>query len=360
MLSEVLKLFGKLFIVITALITVCLYLAALVLEPALFYLTSQGLNAGTYHLSVLPFWFLNLQIGIPVDLNVGIVFFVLWTVFTLSFVAAWKTKTSFPKTIKEVFSKPTGKLFNNSLLALPVINCMTLLGVIVLNSLQEAGGIPTGTSPIADEPFLGFFDLSYSAVVEEVGFRLLPIGVFLFLVLLVVVSKKQETVFSKGQKVKLLFLAVLFPEKAKTKANTKTISTHGIKNGISPGEWGILVFTSLVFGLAHFNPGVSWELGKISSATLAGLVIGLSYLVYGAHAAIISHWFFNSYTDTYILLSEVYPVTESISNVVAGLSLTLGLLGWMYVAYFGYNKLQKTKPEQDSQLEPSTSPPVSL
>jgi hypothetical protein len=238
---------------------------------------------------------------------------------------------------------------------------MTLLAVIVLGSLQEAGGIPTGTSPIQDEPFLGFFDLSYSAVIEEVGFRLLPIGIFLFLYLLIAVSKNRDFVFSLKQKIKLFFMSILFPDKAKQMVGTKTVSIDGIKNGISAGEWAVLVFTSLIFGLAHFNPGVSWELGKISSAAIAGLVIGFSYLVYGAHAAIISHWFFNSYTDTYILLSEVYPVTEPISNVVAGLSLTLGLIGWLYVAYLGYSKLErKTKTQPNSQLDPTTlSPPIS-
>lgn len=359
MLSDAVKLFAKLFLVITTVVTVFLYLFAIILEPLLFYLTPEGLTSSAFHLSVLPLWFLNIPIRIPIDLNLGIVFFGLWSIFTLSFVAAWKIKENFHATIKHALTKPAQKLFSNSLFAMPVINSMTLIAVIVISSIQEVGGIPTGTSPITGEPFTDFFELSYSAVVEEVGFRLLPIGFFIFLSL-ILVAKKKELNFSLAQKIKLFFAAILFPEKAKTMAKTKTVTIHGVRNGISTGEWGMLLFTSLVFGLAHFNPGVSWDVGKISSATIAGLIIGFSYLVYGAHTAIIAHWFFNSYTDTYILLSEVYPFTEPLANVVAVLSLILGILGWGYVAYVGWRKLatKTQKNQQNSQIEATPSQPI--
>ncbi|TRO51065.1 CPBP family intramembrane metalloprotease [Candidatus Bathyarchaeota archaeon] len=225
------------------------------------------------------------------------------------------------------------------------INNMTLVLILVINSLQEAGGIPTGTPPIQDKPFVDFFALSYSVVVEEIGFRLLPIGIFL-LVSLLFVAKKKEIVLSLKQKIKLFFLSILVPDKAKKMADTKTVKKNGIIKGISMGEWGILLFTSLIFGLAHFNPGFSWEIGKISSAAVSGLIIGLSYLIYGAPAAIILHWFFNSYMDTFFLLSEVYPIAEPFANVVVILSIILGVIGWGYVIYLRYHKLVSTIQEK--------------
>jgi hypothetical protein len=336
-MSDELKLFAKMLLVITVVFSVFLYLLAIAIEPALFYFTSDGLSASTLYLSELPIWFLNITTYIPVGLDMGVIFFGLWGIFALSFVAAWKLRENFHKTIKESITKPARKLFSSCLFAMPIINCMTLIAVVAINSLQEAGGIPTGTSPIQGEPFIDFFDLSYSAVIEEIGFRLAPIGAFLIIYLSL--TKKKDVKFSLKQKIRLFFMSFLFPDKSKRMAGKKTVSEYGVRGGISLGEWGIVVFTSLVFGFAHFNPGVSWEVGKISSAAFSGLVIALSYLVYGAQASIIMHWFFNAYTDTYLLLSEIYPAAETLANATVIVSFILGLLGWTMVAALGYLKL---------------------
>ena len=337
MMSDELKLFAKMFLIFTVLITVFLYLLAIVLEPALFYFTPEGLTASTVHLSALKVWFLNIPVSIPIGLDVGALFFGLWSIFTLSFVAAWKLREKFHQTIKESVVQPTRKLFSNCLFAMPILNSMTLLAVMAINSFQEAGGIPTGMPPLQGEPFLDFFDFSYSAVVEEVGFRLIPIGAFLIIYLFI--TKKKTVTFSLSQKIKLFFTAILFPDNAKRMVGAKTVNEYGVRGGISLGEWGMVIFTSIVFGLAHFNPGVSWEIGKVSSAAVAGLVLGLSYLLYGIQASIIMHWFFNAYTDTFLLLSEFHPAVASFANGTVIFSLILGILGWSAAAILGFRKL---------------------
>ncbi len=356
MMSEALKMFAKLFLVITVIFTVFLYLLAIVLGPALFYFTPEGLSTSILRLSALPVWFFNQTIFVPIGLSIGILFFVLWSTFTLCFVAAWKFRENFHKVIKESTVRPIGKLFNSCLFAMPILNSMTLLAVISLQSLQEAGGIPTGTSPLPGEPFWDFLDLSYAAVVEEVVFRIIPIGAFLLIYLLII--KKNTTQFS----VKLLFVSFLFPDSAKRIVGAKTVNEHGIKRGISIGEWGTLILTSVIFGLAHFNPGVSWEIGKITSATIAGLAIGLSYLLYGAQASIIMHWFFNAYTNTFSLLSELYPTLASFATAVTLFSLILGILGWLTITTLGTLKLTRAIKERgkNRQDQTTTSPPKSL
>jgi hypothetical protein len=350
MMPESLKLFAKLFLIITVVLTVISYLIAIVLEPVLFYFTPEGLSASILQVPYLPVWFLNITVRIPLELEFGVIFFGLWSIFTLSFLAAWRLRENFHTIIKESIVRPTRKLFNNCLFAMPIINSMTLIAVVATNSIQEAGGIPTGTSPIQGEPFLDFFELSYSAVVEEIGFRLVPIGAFLAIYLLIV--KKKEVNFSLKQKTKLFFTAILFPDKAKRVAGAKTVNKYGLMGGISLSEWGMLIFTSLVFGFAHFNPGVSWELGKISSATIAGLAIGLSYLVYGAQASIIMHWFFNAYTDTYFLLSEIYPFAAPLANATIIISFILGIFGWTMLGTLGYLKMVRAFQNRQNQATP--------
>jgi hypothetical protein len=337
MMSDALKLFAKMFLIFMALITVFLYLLAIVLGPALFYFTPEGLSTSMRQLSALKVWFLNIPVSIPITLEVGALFFGLWSIFTLSFVAAWKLRENFHQTIKDSVVQPTRKLFSSCLFAMPILNSMTLIAVMAINSFQEAGGIPTGLPPLQGEPFLDFFDFSYSAVVEEVGFRLIPIGAFLIIYLFT--TKRKRVTFSLSQKIKLFFTAILFPDNAKGMVGAKTVNEHGVRGGISLGEWGMVIFTSIVFGLAHFNPGVSWEIGKVSSAAVAGLVLGLSYLLYGIQASIIMHWFFNVYNDTFFLLSEIHPAIVSFANGTVIFSVILGILGWSAAAILGFRKL---------------------
>jgi hypothetical protein len=359
MIFDVLKLFAKLFLIITVLITVFLYLLAIVLGPTLFYFTPQGLNTSMLHLQALPVWFFNITTFIPIGLDVGVIFFGLWIVFAVSFVAAWKLRENFHRVIRESIARPIEKLFSNCLFAMPIINSITLIAVVAITSLQEVGGIPTGMPSLPGEPFLDFFDLSYSAVVEEVGFRVIPIGAFL-IVYLFWTGKKLAT-FSWRQRLKLFVMAPLFPDRAKRIVGAKTVDEYGVRSGISLGEWGMVIFTSIIFGLAHFNPGVSWEIGKITSATVAGLVIGLSYLVYGAQASIIMHWFFNAYSDTYLLLSELYPAVAPFANATLIISVILGILGWSAAAILGVRKLVRDIEERDENKrdQATSSLPIS-
>jgi hypothetical protein len=358
-MSDELKLFAKMFLVITVLITVFLYLLAIVLGPALFYFTPEGLIASTVHLSPLTVWFLNLPVSVPIGLDVGALFFGLWSIFALSFVAAWKLGENFHQTIKESVVQPTRKLFSSCLFAMPILNSMTLLAVMAINSFQEAGGIPTGAPSLPGESFLDFFDLSYSAVVEEVGFRLIPIGAFLVIYLFT--TKKGAVTFSLSQKIKLFFTAILFPDSAKRMVGAKTVNEYGVRGGISLGEWGMVIFTSIVFGLAHFDPGVSWEIGKVSSASVTGLVLGLSYLLYGVQASIIMHWFFNVYTDTFLLLSEFHPAVASFANGTVIFSFILGILGWSAAAILVFRRLVNVieKRGENTQSQATSSLQIS-
>lgn len=338
-MSDALGLFAKLFLIITVIIMIFFYLLAIILGPALFFFTAEGLITTTHYLSVLTIWILIIPVSIPIGLTVGVLFFGIWSIFALSFIVAWKLRENFHKTIKESLFRPTEKLFNSCLFTMPILNSMTLLTVIIISSFQEAGGIPTGAPPLVGEPFLDFFNLSYSAVVEELGFRLIPIGAFLIIYLYVAGNNVME--FSLRKKMKFFCIAILFPDRAKRMVGAKTVNEHGIGGGISLGEWSMVVFTSIVFGLAHFDPGVSWEIGKVSSAAVAGMVLGLNYLLYGIQAPLIMHWFFNAYADTYLLLSEIYPVAESFANGVIIFNFILGFLGWSAAAILCLRKLAK-------------------
>ncbi|MFA5364872.1 MAG: CPBP family intramembrane glutamic endopeptidase [Candidatus Bathyarchaeia archaeon] len=349
MLVDVTKLFTKMLLVIMVLLTVFLYGFSIALQPILFYFTQEGLKVTALTVTGLPVWFFNKTAYIPMGINLGIVFLGIWSVFVASFVAAWKLKDGFYTVVKESLVNPIKKSLNSCLFAMPIINSMTLIVVLLIQSIQEVGGIPTGTPSIPANPFEAIVDLSYASVTEEIIFRLVPIGALV--IAYVFWNGRNIATASKGQLLKIFVLAPFFPDKAKKWAGTKTVKEHGIIGGISIGEWGMVVITAAIFGLAHFNPGVSWELGKISSAAAVGLVLATIYIVYGIQASILMHWFFNAFTDTFVILSDMYPLTTHLVNLVMVTTYMLGLMGWIGVAFVGIRKLANRQKQSTSNLQ---------
>ena len=51
--------------------------------------------------------------------------------------------------------------------------------------------------------------------------------------------------------------------------------------------------------------GGEWQLGKITTASLAGITLGIIYIKFGLFSAILIHWLFNYYTTIYIRIDEI-------------------------------------------------------
>ncbi|MFQ5999387.1 MAG: hypothetical protein ACE5J6_01280 [Candidatus Bathyarchaeia archaeon] len=343
MASSELKTFIKftfaIFLIITVFLLIFSYFLAMFLGPALFFFTQEGLNVSVLYVRDLPILlFTVVSFGVPFWFNVGVVFLFLWGVFALCLIAAWRFRESLHEVIGKSFFMEREKLFDNCLFALPVIASMMLVAVIAITELQEAGGVPTGEASLPSNPFEAFFWLSYATLVEEIGFRVTPIGAFL-IIYLFWVGRKTVATFSLGQRLKLFLTAPLFLEEAKKMVGVRTVSDFGVRGGISLGEWVMIFFTSIVFGLAHYLPGGGWEIGKIASASVVGLAMGLTYLLYGVQAPILLHWFFNYYSYAYYLASKLYPIILTILLLINFFTLILGVLGWLFFTILGIRKI---------------------
>jgi hypothetical protein len=95
-------------------------------------------------------------------------------------------------------------------------------------------------------------------------------------------------------------------------------------------EYATILVSSLIFGLAHFLLGAGWEVGKISTAFLAGIVFAFAYVEYGFHISILLHWFFNCYW-TSISMSNLLitiPGIEILYDLALSAYLIIGLSAW--------------------------------
>jgi hypothetical protein len=328
-LVSTLKLLLRVSVIIVVLFLVSSYFLAMLVGPISFFFTEEGLSVSwLYPQRLLTILFTVIAVSLPTWLNVGTLFLLLLAVYTACFIAASRVNETFHQVVKSGFSHSVKKLFRNCLFAMPLIASMLLTGAMVIQGLQEAQGIPTGEPPLPEDPFKTFFLLTYSPLVEEVGFRISPIAAFL-IVYLFLLGRRNEATLSRTERLKILVLAPLFPEKAKRRPSARTISDFGLKQGISLGEWIMVVWTSIVFGLSHYLSGGGWEIGKVTSASMVGLALGITYLVYGFQAPILLHWFFNYYFTAFDLASKLHHSIAAVTSISQVTTVLFGLAGWL-------------------------------
>jgi len=273
----------------------------------------------------------------PGGLEVSTVFSFVWIIFVLCFIAAWKWRESFHTAIKKSFSRPFSGFFSNFLFIMPLLSGMLLTGVSAIIYFQESMGISTGEpswregTPIHEI----FLYLTYAPVVEELGFRLIPFGLFIvFYVFLV-----GRNVAGKG--FKLVLAALFYPDGAKRMAGLRNVSEHGVWLGISVGEWATILVTSVIYGYVHITSGSGWQAGKITSVFVQGFFFALTYLAYGFEAPILLHWFFNYYLFFFDpdVATKFFPTTIPILSIVELIILALGIAGWIVFAVEGVRKV---------------------
>jgi len=217
---------------------------------------------------------------------------------------------------------------------------MMVVAVFAIHLFQESHGVPTGEPPISKDSLVAFLELTVSPLIEEIGFRITPMGTLLLFYLLTV-ERERRALTTFGLRLKFFFLAFLYPQKAKKMVGVRTVDDSGMWKGISLAEWILIFLTSAVFGLAH-SPnlyGSTWEIGKITMAFVQGFAMGFTYLLYDGQAPILLHWFFNYYTYAYGLASEIYPSISAFYLLLDIVTLILGVLGWLAIAVLVVRKI---------------------
>jgi hypothetical protein len=288
------------------------------------FFVPQSVQTASERIASLPLSvFMVVDFQVPLGrfgTSLGGLLLVLWFLYVGAFALAWVDRPSF------VSSPKDGRLdiaHSNYTALLPQLASVVLVLVILLDSIQESAGIPTGGLP-SEAPVVQFLGLSYAPLMEEFSYRITTIGFIGGLFLLFKATRSQ---LGKRQpsRVRILLLSIWKPQAAKELLGLPTIQTDGIVRGLLRSEWLLLIISSLAFGAAHYLVGGGWDIGKISTAALAGFAMGLVYLRYGAYAPILLHWFFDYYFGAFDLASQLnlaglgpFSVGINILNIGAG------------------------------------------
>jgi CAAX prenyl protease-like protein len=340
-------------------LVVSTYALAMVLTVLLLTSTSIGQDMAS-HQAHLVLGALLIPIQTPIEINVLATFLVLIGIFFLCFAAATKSDGGLIAGLRQLWAPITSKRKPpNWLIVMPLVSSALLVIVVIVTMLQDAAGIPTGSLP-SMEPYQWLYVLAYAPPVEETMFRISTLGLLVTMRTLwsrplTKATDQSSAAANRHGVARIIALGFLAPETAKGEVGMPTFGDAGWR-AIHWTEWLVLIITSVGFGLAHVLSGAGWELGKVAPAALSGFALGLAYLLYGAYASILLHWFFNVYFEAFSLSSSLFGggfiALEGIIGLLAFVAGAIGIVRGILWLLSG-----PQHPDETTYMVPSTPAP---
>tara|TARA_Y100000590_G_scaffold251954_1_gene282922 strand:- start:2362 stop:3351 length:990 start_codon:yes stop_codon:yes gene_type:complete len=227
----------------------------------------------------------GINLHLPLEYEIGDIFAIVWSTFIILFMISFLgPKKNFVKSISNLISNTKNSFEGNNMIN--IIKWFSILVLIsaIITILQESFGIVTEPPETANDLIL-FLQISIAPITEEIGFRVILIGIPLFLI------------YSHKSSVKFFFKSLWSPY--------STLHIFEYRKVIP-----IIIIVGIFFGVAHVISGEPWTTGKILQASIGGVIIGWVYFRYGLAAAIILHWATNYFIYSYLfLISEINGIS---------------------------------------------------
>jgi len=257
----------------------------------------------------------------PINVSIGDVFVILWTFYVVIFVISiLGPKHGFLKSLSPIISFGKYDPHSNYLISATTWFSILILISVLINFVQEQFGIVT-IPPSADNDLIQFFYVSLAPLVEEFGFRLILIGIPLF----VIYSNKSSAKY---------FLKCLW--------NPDTLDIYDSKKAIF-----LIIFVGIVFGFAHIALGEPWSEGKFAQAAASGIILGWVYLRYGFVASLLIHWATNYFIFSYaIFISQLnfISVEDAFSHsLISSLELLFLITGALSISILFVSRFYSKK-----------------
>lgn len=261
-----------------------------------------------YPLDGLNFFVGGIGYKLPVSFELGDCFIFIWSIYLILFsISILGPKSGFMKTLSNIMPEGWKDIREND-----IINVITWFSILVLVSvsidfIQGSFGVKIEPPP-SQNSLISFFQLTLSPLTEELGFRVILVGIPLFLF------------FSYQTSWKKFFKALWRPSSYLQITDNRKV-------------FALIVAVGLFFGAAHIISGSPWSAGKFTQAAMAGIIIGWVYVRYGLAPAILIHWATNFFIFSYSFfaadLSQM-PISSDFSNpfsnMLEGLLLITGII----------------------------------
>ena len=243
-----------------------------------------------------------------IDITIGDAFVILWMFYLILFVIAiLGPKQHFLKSVSSLIfmGKYDAKL--NYMFAMTKWLSILVLISAIINFIQESFGIVT-IPPLGDNNLIQFFYVSLAPLLEEFIFRIILIGIPLF-------------VLYSGRASIRYFVKCLWAPSSLNILNSKKAIL-------------LIIFVGISFGFAHIAFSDSWSEGKFAQATAGGIILGWVYLRYGIITSLLIHWATNYFIFAYAhFISQINYVpleiafTNPLMSSLEWIFLFSGILG---------------------------------
>ena len=265
----------------------------------------------------------------PFDIEIGDVFIVLWSIYAILFtIAMFGPDKGFLKALSANLSREKLETKSNYMITITKWFSILILMSIIIDFIQQGFGIVT-VPPSVDNNLAQFLYVSLSPIVEEIGFRVILIGLPLFVF------------YSHKLSIKHFFNSIWNPNR-----NLHIYDSRKILF--------LIVLVGIFFGLAHIMTGEPWSEGKFAQATVSGIILGWLYFRFGLITAILVHWGTNYFIFSYAnFVSQTNEMTieaafsHPLINTMEMLFLISGIfsVSVLLITYFNSKKEQTLKIE---------------
>ena len=273
--------------------------------------------------------FKEIRYLIPFDIEIGDVFIVLWSIYAILFtIAMFGPDKGFLKTLSANLSNGKLETKSNYMIAITKWFSILILISIIIDFIQQGFGIVT-VPPSVNNDLTQFLYVSLSPIVEELGFRVILIGLPLFVF------------YSHKLSIKHFFKSLWNPN--------RNLHIYDFRKILF-----LIVLVGIFFGLAHIMTGEPWSEGKFAQATASGIILGWLYFRFGLMPAILVHWGTNYFIFSYAnFVSQINEITieaafsHPLINTMEMLFLISGIfsISVLLITYFNSKKEQKLKIE---------------
>lgn len=265
----------------------------------------------------------------PFDIEIGDVFIVLWSIYAILFtIAILGPDKGFLKALSANLSHEKLETKSNYMITITKWFSILILMSIIIDFIQQGFGIVT-VPPSVDNNLAQFLYVSLSPIVEEIGFRVILIGLPLFVF------------YSHKLSIKHFFKSIWNPN--------RNLHIYDFRKTLF-----LIVLVGIFFGLAHIMTGEPWSEGKFAQATVSGIILGWLYFRFGLITAILVHWGTNYFIFSYAnFVSQINEMTieaafsHPLINTMEMLFLISGIfsVSVLLITYFNSKKEQTLKIE---------------
>ena len=244
----------------------------------------------------------------PIDVTLGDAFVILWMFYLIIFIIALLgPKQHFLKSISSLISMGKYDAKLNYMFAMTKWLSILILISAIINYIQESFGIAT-IPPLGGNSLIQFFYVSLAPLLEEFIFRIILIGIPLFVL------------YSGRASIRYFVKCLWSPSSLNILDSKKAIL--------------LIIFIGISFGFAHIAFSDSWSEGKFAQATAGGIILGWVYLRYGIVVSLLIHWATNYFIFAYAhFISQINYVplelafTNPLMSSLEWIFLFSGILG---------------------------------